>query len=338
MATEVFLAPMSGVTDAPFRASVREFGVGTLVSEMVASGAMVQTMRDSRKLREVFDPEQPTVLQLAGTDPDLLATATQIAQDRGAGAIDLNFGCPARKVTGKSAGSALMREPDLCLRIFAAVGQVARVPWSVKMRLGWDEMTQNAPDLAQGAAAAGASRISVHGRTRCQFYKGVADWAAVRPVVQSVQNVQNVQSVQNAQGVQSVQNAQGVPIPVIVNGDIGDARSAQQALHASHAEGYMVGRATTGLPWRLREIEMARLGTPWRISLADQARAHAHLLDRMLVFYGADLGLKTYRKHLSAWLLTFSVQVPDYRGLLTSTDPKRIFDFLRDGYDIALAA
>ena len=148
---------MSGVTDAPFRQAVRAFGVGTLVSEMVASAAIMETMRDTRKLRHVFDPDQPTVLQLAGYNAEMLAQAVQIAQDRGAQAIDLNFGCPARKVTGKAAGSALMRDPDLCARIFAAVGAVARVPWSVKMRLGWDHETLNAPELARLAVEEGNS-------------------------------------------------------------------------------------------------------------------------------------------------------------------------------------
>ncbi len=294
----VFLAPMSGVTDAPFRAAVRQFGVGTLVSEMVACTAMVEALRDRKKLRHVFDPDQPTVLQLAGTDPALFAIAVQAAQDRGATALDLNFGCPARKVTGKAAGSALMRDPDLCRRIFAAVGGVAQVPWSVKMRLGWDARTLNAPLLARAAWQAGASRVAVHGRTRCQFYKGQADWRAVAPVAAA--------------------------IPLIVNGDIHDGASAAAALRVSGAAGYMVGRAATGLPWRLKEIECARRGQAWSPRMGTQIDSQRALLAHMLSFYGSDLGLRSYRKHLAAWLLHLDMDPPWSRALLTSSDPKYV--------------
>ncbi len=304
-APAVFLAPMSGVTDAPFRAAVRQFDVGTLVSEMVACAAMVQTLRDRKKLRHVFDPDQPTVLQLAGHDPALFAAAVQAAQDRGATALDLNFGCPARKVTGKAAGAALMRDPNLCQRIFAAVGAVAQVPWSVKMRLGWDESTLNAPLIAQAAWRAGAARIAVHGRTRCQFYKGQADWRAVARVVAAV------------------------PIPLIVNGDIDDSASAAAALRASGAAGYMVGRAATGLPWRLKQIECARRGQDWSPSMATQIDSQRALLTHMLSFYGVDLGLKSYRKHLAAWLLHLTIDPSRSRALLTSSNPQYVDDQLQ---------
>ena len=300
----VYLAPMSGVSDAPFRAAVRAFGVGTLVSEMVASRAMMESLRDRRKLREVFDCHRPTILQLAGTDPALMARAVAIAQDQGVAAIDLNFGCPARKVTGRAAGSALMQFPDLCREIFAAVGRAALVPWSVKMRLGWDETCLNAPDLAALAQAQGASLLTIHGRTRCQFYKGQADWAAVGQVVARVR------------------------LPVIVNGDIVDGASAAAALAQSGAAGYMVGRAAIGLPWGLRLIESARRGTPWAPTLDVQAAAQARLLDDMLRFYGVELGLKAYRKHLSAWVQSLGLPAARRRELLTCEQVAGVTGFI----------
>lgn len=274
----IYLAPMSGVTDAPFREAVRAFGVGTLVSEMVASIAMIETMRDSRKLRHVFDPEASTVLQLAGYDPELIAQAVSIACDRGAQAIDLNFGCPARKVVGKAAGSALMREPDLCREIFAAVGKAAKVPWSVKMRLGWDWDCLNAADLAQAAVGEGAHLITVHGRTRCQFYKGQADWRAVGEAIS------------------------GLQAKTLVNGDIDTAAEALMALDQSGADGIMLGRATTGRPWHLKTVALGMQGQDWTPDWADQVAAHQALLSHMLEFHGAATGLKSYRKHLAAWL------------------------------------
>ena len=266
---------MSGITDAPFRAAVRAFGVGTLVSEMVASGAMIAHMRDTRKLAHVFDADAPTILQLAGYEPELLARAAEIACDRGAMAIDLNFGCPARKVTGKAAGSALMREPALSAAIFKAAGQVMartpHIPWSVKMRLGWDWDQINAADLAQMAVSEGATTLTIHGRTRCQFYKGQADWRAVRQVVEAV------------------------PVPVIVNGDIHTAQDAATALDQSGAAGFMVGRATTGHPWKLAEIASDHT---WQPTLAEQRESLASLLEAMLTLMAPP---RASRRFESIW-------------------------------------
>lgn len=312
----VFLAPMSGITDAPFREAVRAFGVGTLVSEMVASHAMIQVMRDTRKLRHVFDTDRPTTLQLAGYDPDVIAQGVEIACDRGARAIDLNFGCPARKVTGKAAGSALMQYPDLCKQIYAKVGRAAAdfgVPWSIKMRLGWDWDCLNAAELAAAGQGEGASHISVHGRTRCQFYKGHANWAAAADV------------------------AQRLDIPLIINGDIHDGADAATAMDQAHAQGYMVGRATTGKPWLLAQIEAARTGRSWHLSVEAQAQAHASLLENMLVFYGTKLGLKSYRKHLAAWLEGLE-DASVRRKLLTSDDPQDVFSYLKAAQSLAQAA
>ncbi len=292
----IYLAPMSGVTDAPFREAVRAFGVGTLVSEMVASIAMIETMRDSRKLRHVFDPDAPTVLQLAGYDADLIGQAVAIACDRGAQAIDLNFGCPARKVVGKAAGSALMREPELCLEIFKAVGKAAKVPWSVKMRLGWDWDCLNAAELAQAAVGEGAQLITVHGRTRCEFYKGQADWRAVGQAIS------------------------GLQATTLVNGDIETAEQARQALDQSGADGVMLGRATTGRPWHLRSLALGLAGQDWTPAWASQVAAHQGLLNHMLSFHGSAVGLKSYRKHLAAWLPASDLRAT----LLKSEDPEAV--------------
>ena len=300
----VFLAPMSGVTDGPFRDVVRPFGVGTLVSEMVACDAMIHVMRDRQKLRHVFDPRRSTVLQLAGSDPKLFVAATQIAQDRGVMSLDLNFGCPARKVTGKLAGSGLMRDLDLCKRIFDAVGAAATVPWSVKMRLGWDDSCHNASKIAKAAYDSGASRLIVHGRTRCQFYKGQADWSAVARVVESV------------------------PIPVIVNGDIHDGLSAAQALKESGAAGYMVGRAMQGMPWRLKEIECRRVGQSWSPNIDTQRQAHQDLFERMVCTYGEYRGVKAYRKHLAPWLSSLQICPNAARSLLTCNETKKVQQYL----------
>ena len=301
---EIYLAPMSGVTDAPFREAVRSFGVGQLVSEMVASVAMLEIMRDTKKLRHVFDADKPTILQLAGYDPQVLAQAFVVAQDRGAKAIDLNFGCPARKVTGKAAGSALMKDPELCREIFLAVSAVAKIPWSVKMRLGWDVNSLNAAELAIAAESHGASRIFIHGRTRCQFYNGRADWEAVRSVVDAV------------------------ALPVIVNGDIRSGEDAAVAMLTSGAQGYMIGRGALGLPWRLKEIELARSGKKWSPSLVSQVSVHKFLLFEMIECYGAQVGLKSYRKHLSSWLSSLDYTKTEARGFLTSNDPSQVIKML----------
>ncbi len=307
----VFLAPMAGITDRPFRDLVAGFGAGLVVSEMVASQEMVQARPGVRERAELGVGVENTAVQLAGRDPYWMAEAARRIEAQGARIIDINMGCPARKVVGGASGSALLKTPDHALALIEAVVGAVKIPVTLKTRLGWDHATLNAADVARRAEQAGVAMITVHGRTRCQFYRGRADWAAIRAV------------------------RDAVSVPVIANGDITDATTARLALAQSGAAGVMVGRGARGRPWLLAEIAHALFGAPAPVipvgaALVDMVATH---YQAMLGFYGADLGGRVARKHLG-WYMDRAGTAPALRrAVLTAPAPGQVLRLL----DAALA-
>lgn len=309
----VILAPMSGVTDLPYRKLVKKFGAGLVVSEMVASRAMIVKSHQSMKKCAIEDdPNDATkaCVQLAGCEADIIAESAKMNEDMGAKIIDLNFGCPAKKVVGGFSGSALMRDEKLAAQILEKTVKAVKVPVTLKMRMGWDDNSKNAPTLAKIAEEAGIKMITVHGRTRCQFYRGKADW----------------------EFISKVKNA--VKLPVIANGDIVCTETAMQALKESGADGVMVGRGCYGKPWLINQIA-TYLTTGKKIDAPNLQQQFDVIMEHyndIIEHYGEDNGVKIARKHLS-WYSNGLPNSAEFRASINQlNDVESVKNRIKDFY------
>ncbi|MBL3284849.1 tRNA-dihydrouridine synthase B [Rickettsiales endosymbiont of Paramecium tredecaurelia] len=308
----VILAPMSGITDVPFRNVVENFGASLLVSEMIASMAMtLQTHQAIKKSKISQQSEIITCVQIAGKDPEIIASAAKMNEDAGVRIIDLNFGCPAKQVVGGYAGCAIMKDATLAKNIIRATVRAVKVPVTVKMRLGWDEGSKNALEIAKIAQEEGAQMITVHGRTRAQFYSGSADWDAIGQI------------------------ARHIDVPVIANGDINSPQKAVMCLERSAAKGVMIGRGCYGKPWLIQQV-MHFLETGEEIPpppLTAQLSTVLEHYDATLAFYGSECGVKMFRKHIG-WYTSGMSHSAEFRAKINSMmDATQVRSSIEDFYD-----
>jgi tRNA-dihydrouridine synthase B len=305
---------MSGVTDLPFRRLVKNFGASLVISEMIASRAMILQTRESMKKCQKDDSHFPMSVQLAGCEPEVMAEAARLNADLGADIIDINFGCPVKKVVNGFAGSALMKDEALATRIMEAVVKAVKIPVTMKMRLGWNYENLNSPSLAKKAEDVGIKMLTVHGRTRCQMYNGTANWELIAKVKQAVK------------------------IPVIANGDIKNSADAKKALELSQANGVMIGRAVYGKPWLINQISSELKGEKAAAipEISEQKKIVLNHFAEMIEHYGEQVAIPLARKHIG-WYSSGLKGSADFRAKINTTNgAQNVCDAIEKFYDSQL--